>query len=77
LEKAYAKLNGNYDRTVGGSGYESLRMLTGKPVFMVEHTKVVSLGTEFELFHRMATENHPMVLSCCTVPKGVEAPDGL
>jgi len=35
FEKAFAKLNGNYDRTVGGSGYESLRMLSGKPVFMI------------------------------------------
>ena len=33
LEKAYAKLNGNYDRIEWGSGYESLRQLSARPVF--------------------------------------------
>lgn len=33
LEKAYAKLNGNYDRIEWGSGYESLRQLSGRPTF--------------------------------------------
>ena len=33
FEKAYAKLNGNYNRLQWGTGAESLRMLTNKPVF--------------------------------------------
>lgn len=32
LEKAFAKLDQNYDRIVGGWGKEGLRTLTGMPV---------------------------------------------
>jgi len=78
LEKAYAKLNGNYDRTEWGSGYESLRQLSARPVFFFQHEKIkASEGDEFALFHRMSKENHPMVISCCNVPGGSAAPDGL
>jgi hypothetical protein len=31
LEKAYAKLDQNYDRIIGGIGLEGLRTLTGMP----------------------------------------------
>jgi len=37
LEKAYAKFNGNYDRLAWGSGFESLRQLSNKPVFLFQH----------------------------------------
>ena len=32
FEKAFAKFNQNYDRIQGGSPFESLRTLTGKPI---------------------------------------------
>ena len=78
FEKAYAKLNGNYDRIEWGSGYESLRQLTARPVFFYEHEKIKDHeGDEFTLFKRLSRENHPMVISCCNVPRGSAAPDGL
>lgn len=33
LEKAFAKLDQNYERLAGGWGYEALRTLTGMPTF--------------------------------------------
>lgn len=42
LEKAYAKLNGNYDRIEWGSGFESLRQLTNKPVYYFNHKKLIA-----------------------------------
>lgn len=35
LEKAYAKLDQNYDRLVAGNGDEALRALTGMPTQML------------------------------------------
>jgi hypothetical protein len=37
MEKAFAKLNTNYDRIQLGSGIESLRQLSNKPVLHFEH----------------------------------------
>lgn len=71
FEKAYAKFVGNYDRLEWGWSYESLRQLTEKPVFFYEHKKIKKHeGDEYALFQRLARENHPMVISCCQVPKG-------
>lgn len=39
LEKAYAKLDGNYDRIVGGQGIEGLRTLTGMPVTFLDNVR--------------------------------------
>lgn len=76
LEKAYAKLNGNYARIEGGSGFESLRQLSGKPVFFFEHEKVAQQEADlYGKFKKFASENYPMVLSCCKAPG--DAPDGL
>jgi hypothetical protein len=69
FEKAYSKLNGNYDRIEWGSGYESLRQLSARPVFFYQHEKIKGKeGDEFTFFHKMSKENHPMVVSCCSVP---------
>jgi len=78
FEKAYAKLNGNYDRIEWGFGTESLRQLSGMPVFFFDHEKIkANEGDEFALFHRLSKENHPMVITCCAVERNLEAPDGL
>lgn len=51
LEKAYSKLNGNFDRIEWGSGYESLRQLSARPVFFFLHKKINGFeNKEFALF---------------------------
>lgn len=76
FEKAFSKLNGNYDRIIGGSGHESLRMLSGKPTYFIKHAEVAKFEKdEFKLFHKFSKENYPMVLSCCDTAG--KAPDGL
>lgn len=61
---------------MAGNGYESLRQLSARPVFRYDHDKIkTSEGDEFALFHRLAKENHPMVVACCSA-RGA-APDGL
>lgn len=78
FEKAYSKFNGNYDRIEWGSGFESLRQLSGKPTYYIQHKEAKELeNDEFALFHKFSKENYPMVISCCDVPKGANAPDGL
>jgi len=78
LEKAFAKLNGNYDRTEGGSGFEVLRQLTNKPVFYMMHNKIaerhISEDQMFNFFHKMHQEDYPMTVGCCNTNP---APDGL
>lgn len=79
LEKAYAKFNGNYDRIGWGSGYESLRQITNKPVFLLQHNKFAgNYNGIYDLLSKLAKEDHPMVVSCCaTALNSDDAPDGL
>lgn len=79
LEKAYAKFNGNYDRIAWGSGFESLRQLTNKPIFMYNHDKYFHKTDEiFHILKQLASEDHPMVVSCCHTPKKSDpGPNGL
>ena len=37
LEKAWAKVNGSYDLTVGGQTYEAISCLTGAPSEFMSH----------------------------------------
>ena len=39
LEKAFAKLHGNYQHLIGGDPREASRTLTGAPTMMLDHTK--------------------------------------
>jgi len=36
MEKAFAKMNLNYDRIQGGLGFEGLRHLTGMPSLFID-----------------------------------------
>jgi len=39
MEKAYAKLDQNYERIIAGMGYEGLRTLTGMPTVYLNHAR--------------------------------------
>lgn len=42
LEKAYAKLDQNYDRLAGGNGNEGMRTITGMPTNLLNNRGAVS-----------------------------------
>lgn len=78
FEKAYSKLNGEYSRIEWGSGFESLRQLTNRPVFYYKHSDISNEQEMFNKVHSMALANYPMVIACCDTPnKNDPAPDGL
>ena len=47
VEKAYAKVIGNYYKTDGGYLQNGLRVLTGSPVFSYSLSGSISLATTF------------------------------
>lgn len=63
LEKAYAKLDQNYDRIIGGLGAEGLRTLTGMPTVFLEHKG----NTEklYRVYKHFAASNFPSTAGCC------------
>lgn len=64
LEKAFAKMDQNYDRIIGGFGIEGLRTLTGKPTVWIKHDS--SKRAQVEPIHRFfAKKNFPMTAACC------------
>lgn len=71
MEKAYAKLNQNYERIAWGRGSESLRALTGKPTIKFSHKEVNS--PDLLTMHKYwAANDFPQVASCCNaVPGGI------
>lgn len=64
LEKAFAKLDQNYDRLNGGYSIEAFRTLTGKPSMQIWHR-----FTTFEKLRSihgwLIEHNYPMTASCC------------
>jgi len=65
MEKAYAKLDGNYERLIGGMGYEGLRTLTGMPTAYVSLKKGKDHEATFKTLHALAKRNFPMTTPCC------------
>lgn len=61
LEKAYAKLNQNYDRIIGGDASVALRDLTGLPVYTINPER----DGAFEEIHGYNQANYPIVTGCC------------
>jgi len=68
LEKAYAKLNVNYSRIIGGFAIQSFRDLTGMPV--MHHQTSTQTDEEFFNIVNNANERHwHMGVSCCNPGK--------
>jgi len=65
LEKAYAKLDGNYERLVRGMGYEGLRTLTGMPTTFVSLKRGKDSDNTYKLLKKLADKNYPMTTPCC------------
>lgn len=72
LEKAYAKLDQNYDRIIGGNGDEGLRTLTGMPTQMIGLFRTgrnPALKEELFKIHKYwASQNYPSTAACCRAP---------
>lgn len=64
LEKAYAKLNQNYDRIVGGMGSEGLRALSGMPTVTLSQYPS-NANTLYPILKFFAKQNYPSTTSCC------------
>lgn len=63
MEKAYAKLDVNYDNIVGGWGQEGLRTLTGMPTFNIW---LSGARDSIKPAHKYwASKNYPMTSACC------------
>ena len=68
MEKAYAKLDQNYERIIGGLGFEGLRTLTGMPTFYISHnygTNATAVAESFTLLKALSEKNFPMTTPCC------------
>ena len=65
LEKAWAKVKGNYDATFGGFVVSGLRSITGAPVFTYKTSDIgasggLSLDATFDLLKAANDANYPM-----------------
>lgn len=65
LEKAYAKLDQNYERIIGGMGYEALRTLTGMPTQYISLKKGNDVEGSYKTLKALADRNFPMTTPCC------------
>ena len=69
LEKAFSKLNQNYDRIIGGNGAEGLKHMSGMPTFSIKHARK-GLGTLMKMHKFWAANNFPATASCCNRVSG-------
>lgn len=65
MEKAYAKLDQNYERIIAGMGYEGLRTLTGMPTLYVSHNRGADETKSWNDLYPLTKRNFPMTTPCC------------
>jgi hypothetical protein len=65
MEKAYAKLDQNYERIIAGMGYEGLRTLTGMPTLYVSHNRGADKTKSWNDLYPLTKRNFPMTTPCC------------
>ena len=65
LEKAFAKLDQNYQRIIGGMGAEGLRTLTGAPTTTIRNNGGANQAQTWAVLSELARRNYPMVAGCC------------
>lgn len=68
LEKAYSKMHGTYEKTVGGSGYEALIALSGAPTQRFNHKDYP--GSLFDVVEPYARVNMAMTAGSNIHPGG-------
>ena len=76
LEKAYAKLDVNYDRIVGGWGKEGLRTLTGYPTINIWLNDEMSIDMLEPVHKYFSEKNYPQTFACCRTAAGLSDRDG-
>jgi len=65
MEKAYAKLDQNYERIIAGMGYEGLRTLTGMPTAYIKLNRGADLEASWNELKPLTGKNYPMTTPCC------------
>lgn len=65
MEKAYAKLDVNYERLSGGMPYEALRTMTNMPTTYVSNHRGGKAAESWTAIHHLAGRNFPMTSPCC------------
>jgi hypothetical protein len=65
MEKAYAKLDQNYERIIAGMGYEGLRTLTGMPTVYISNGRGADKDASWKKLKALAGRNFPMTTPCC------------
>jgi len=65
MEKAYAKLDQNYERIIAGMGYEGLRTLTGMPTAYIKLNRGANLTATWNELKPLTGRNFPMTTPCC------------
>lgn len=69
MEKAYAKLDQDYQRIIGGNGFEGLRTLTGMPTTAINlpgsRASAAQIAAAWNLIKPMAKQDYPMTTGCC------------
>lgn len=71
LEKAFAKLDQNYDRLAGGNGDEGMRLITGMPVTQFQDSPA-KMNKLLPIYEWASSKGFPMTSGCCQGNKRVD-----